>query len=323
MPTIIGTDVVSSISRRHVVPTIVDQVYARNALFFRLNSANKKRIAGGTHVEVPNMYAELAAGGPYQGYDLLDVSPSDTVKNMGFDIKQHYVPVTVDGLTLAKCNTDLAVVNLLKMLWEQAAMQMADNLGDGVWSDGTNTKDIVGLKAAVDDGGVASTYAGLTRSSNTWLNCTDDSSTATLTLATLQTLFGNCASGGHTPTSIWSRQEQYNRFIALNVANQRFPTGTAGADQQLLSAGFTNALFNNVPWIIDDKCFDGPNTSNSAIVMLNEDYIELAIFADTDFYMVDFQRPINQDAMTGRLVWYGELMCLAPQTMGKLTNISA
>src|SRR6478735_10588738 len=113
MPTLIGTNAVTSLSRRHILPVIVDQVYGTNALYWRLNQANKKYISGGTQVEVPFMYSEFTNGGPYQGYDLLDVAPNDTVKNGGWDIKQHYVPVTVDGLTLAKCNTPDAVVNLL------------------------------------------------------------------------------------------------------------------------------------------------------------------------------------------------------------------
>lgn len=320
MPTLIGTNVVTSISRRHILPMVIDQVYGTNALFWRLNKANKKYIAGGTHVEVPFMYSEFTNGGPYQGYDLLDVAPNDTVKNGGWDIKQHYVPVTVDGLTLAKCNTPEAVVNLLTLQWEQARMQMASNLGDGIYSDAvTNSKEIDGLKGAVDDGGVATSYAGLTRASNTWLNSTDDSTTATLTLSALRTFVSNCTKGGHSPTLFLSRKEQYNRLWALLIANQRY----VASDDTMTNAGFTNLSFDNVPWVLDDKVFDGPDTSNSAILALNEDTIQLAVFSNTDFYMEDFQKPVNQDAMVGKLLWYGNLMVLNPQVQGKMTNVSA
>ena len=103
-----------------------------------------------------------------QGDDLLDVAPNDTIKNGAWDIKQQYVPVTVDGLTLAKCNTTEAVANLLTIQWEQARMQMANNIGTGIYSDVvTDAKQIDGLKGAVDAGGVATSYAGLVRASNT------------------------------------------------------------------------------------------------------------------------------------------------------------
>lgn len=320
MPTLIGTNAVSSLSRRHILPVIVDQIYGSNALFFRLNAANKKYISGGMHVEVPFMYQEFTNGGPYQGYDLLDVAPNDTVKNGGWDIKQHYVPVTVDGLTLAKCNTPEAVVNLLTLLWEQARMQLASNLGDGIYSDiVTNSKEIDGLKGAVDAGSVSTSYAGLTRAANTWINSQVDSSTSALTLLSIRSMISNCTRGGHTPTIILSRKEQYNRVWKLMQDAQRFIT----TDEAMTTAGFTNIAVDNIPWVIDEKVFDGPNTSNSAILFLNEDTIQLATFSNTDFYMEDFQKPVNQDAMVGKLLWYGNLMILNPKVQGKMTNVSS
>jgi hypothetical protein len=320
MPTLIGTNAVNSLSERYVLPVIVDQIYNGNALFWRLNQANKKAIQGGTHVEAPMMYAEFTNGGPYQGYDLLDIAPNDTVKNGGWDIKQYYVPVTVDGLTLTKANSPDAVVNLLKLQWEQARMQMASNLGDGLYSDGvTNAKEIFGLKGAVDAGGVATSYAGLVRAQNTWLNSQVDSTTATLTLTAARSMVSSCTRGGHSPSLILSRKEQYDRMWALLIANQRY----ASDNETLTNAGFANLAFDHIPWVIDDKVFDGPNASNSAILFLNEDVIQLAIFGNTDFTMEDFQKPVNQNAMVGKLYWDGELMVLNTQVQGKMTNVSA
>lgn len=324
MPTLIGTNTVSSISRRFIMPEIQDVIYGTNALFFRLNQANKKQIAGGMHVEQPFMYAKFSNGGPYQGYDLLDTAPNDTVINGGWDIKQYYVPVTVDGRTLARCNTPEAVVNLLTLLWEQARMQLADYLGTGLYSDiVTDSKAIDGLKGAVDDGTVSTNYAGLSRTTYTWLKAQRDASTSTLTLASLRSMVGNCTRGGHAPTIILSRKEQYNRLWSLLTPSQRFVSGPSGTDEQLAQAGFTNILFDNIPWVIDEKVFDGPNTSNSAILFLNEEILKLAIFADTDFDMEDFRKPTNQDAMVGFLKWYGNLLVQNPQLNGIMTNVSA
>ena len=88
---VIGTNTVNSISKRVVLPRVIDQIYGTNALFWRLNKANKRYYDGGTHIEVPFMYATWSNGGPYQGYDLLDVAPNDTIKNGAWDIKQQYV----------------------------------------------------------------------------------------------------------------------------------------------------------------------------------------------------------------------------------------
>lgn len=324
MATPIGTTAVTAIARRYILPEVVDNVYNSNALTFRMLQANRRLVRGGTQIEVPLMYARFSAGGPYSGFDVLNVAPSDTVKNGAWDWRQHYVPVSVDGLTLIKTDQPEAVVNFIEMYFAQAEMEMAENMGVGIMSNGSsNPKEIDGLQGAVDDAGVLVTYGGLSRNTNTWWRSQDDSTTATLTLTALNSMFGNCSQGGRHPTIICSRQEQYNRFWALNVINQDFPVQPAGHDEQLASAGFTNQLFNGVPWIVDSHTFDGPNSSNSAILMLNENYIWLAVSPRADFYLEDFQTPVNQDAMVAKLLWAGNLIVTNCARQGKLSNISA
>lgn len=324
MPTIIGTDILSSISRRHIFPKIIDGIYPTNALFARLNAANKKGIAGGMHIEQPFIHSTFSNGGAYEGYEVLDTSPNDTIINGGWDIKQYYVPVTIDGRTLARANTAEAVANILTVLWDQAKMDLADKLGTGVYSDTvTNTKEMDGLKGIVDDGTVAASYAGLTRATYPFLNGKRDATTGTLTLATVEAMVSNCTIGGYAPTIILSRQEQYRRIWALLVANQRFITGPGSRDEQLGSAGFTNLLFDNIPWVIDSKVFDGPDTSNSAILFLNERTLKITTWSDEDFVMQDFVRPHNQNAMVGFLHWYGNLICDLPKVNGVMSNVSA
>lgn len=323
MATPIGADTLTGLSRRHIMPMIVDNIYNSNPVLFRLYKANKRIVQGGTQIEVPLMYKRFTSGGPYSGYDLLDVTPQDTVKNGAWDWKQHYVTVAVDGLTLIKTDSPESVANYLRFYFAQAEMEMAENLAGGLWSDATNVKDVDGLEAAIDDGTVATTYAGLTRSTNTYLNAQVDSTTATLTASALQSLFGNVSEGGRHPTLIASRQEQYNRFWAINQLNQDFPSQPSGHDEQLASAGFTNQLFNGVPWIVDSHVFDGPNASNSSIVMLNEDYIWIAVSPRADFYLTPFQEPVNQDAMVAKMLWAGNMVMPNTQRQGKMTNVSA
>lgn len=329
MATPVGTNVVTSIARRYIMPEVVDNIYPGNPVFFRLNAANKRIVQGGTQIEVPLMYSRFGTGGPYSGLDVLDISPSDTVKNGAWDWKQYYVNVTVDGLTLIKTDSPQAIANFIQLYFAQAEMEMAENLATGLWSNGvTNTKHIDGIGGAVDDGGILGTYAGILRSANTWWNCSDDSTTATLTTTAMQTAFTNVSKGGRHPTLIASRVEQYNRFIALfnnssTAAPQVFPHMAGGHDEQLLSAGFTNILFNNVPWIIDSHVPDGPNASNSMIYFLDEDFIHLAVSPRADFYLQDFQESINQDAMVAKMLWAGNVVVTNCATQGKLSNISA
>lgn len=324
MATVIGTDALTSLSRTLVLPEITDVIYNSNVTFFRANNSWRVKRKGGLHVEIPWMYADFTNGGPFQGYQLFDLSPNDTVKNGALDWSYYYKPITIDLPSIVRANSPEAIADIVGVLFSQAAMSMADDLGTDLMGDGTGSNGpLVGLKAAIDDGGVAATYAGLTRASNTWLNSTDDSSTATLTLASLQSMFGNVKEGGRAPTLLASRAEQYNRYLALCQTVQRFVVNAGGADEQLASAGFTNALFNNVPWVDDTKVFDGPNTSNSAILFMNEDYIELEVLDGLDFVMEDFMRPPNQAAYTTQLMWGGQLVCKNPARQGVMRALTA
>lgn len=315
MATAIGVDVVTSISRQYIMPEVIDNVYRSNPIFYRLNAARRK-ITGGTQIEVPMMYARFAAGGPYQGFDVLNVAPSDTIRNLVFTWKQQYVPVTVDGLTLIKVDSPDAIANFLRLYFQQAEEEMCENIATGIWSDGTtDPKQITGLQLAVDSSG---TYGGLSRSTFTWMASTEDGTTTVLSLSKLQSMFGSVSEGGRHPTIIISQQSNYDRYWNLGISSQVQDIGPGGTDEQLFAAGFANMLFNGVPWVVDSHVPD----SNS-IYMLNEDYIQLVVTPRADFYLEDFQTPVNQDAMVAKLLWAGELVVQNTARQGKFTAIAA
>lgn len=328
MATAIGTNVVTSIARRHILPTITDNVYRSNVLFFRLYRAAKRMTQGGTQIEAPLMYSKMAAGGPYQGLDLLDISPTDSIKNGAWDWKQYYVPVSVDGLTLIKTDQPEAVANFLTQYFAQAEMEMADLLGIGLFTDGTtNTKHLDGLKGAVDDGTVLTTYGGLSRTTNTWWKSQMDTTAYTsggtpLSLSKLQAMFGSTQEGGRHSTLIVSQQLGYNIYWNLNTSGQRFPAEPMGHDEQLAQAGFTNLLFNGVPWVADSHVPNGSGGSSTEIYFLNEDYFYFCVSPRADFYLEDFQVPVNQDAMVAKLFWAGNVLLTNAARQGKFTNVA-
>lgn len=321
MATPIGTNVVTSLSRRMIIPDITDVIYGANPLTFRFLKRNKKNCSGATQIEIPWMYKRFSNGGAYSGYDVWDVAPNDTVKNGALDWKQHQVPVTIDGLTMIKTDAPDAIADFLRVYFAQAEMELIENLGAGLWSDGTtNTKDIDGLESVVSATG---TYAGLARSGNTFLNATVDATAGPLTEVLLQNMHSAVGVGGRQATLIASRREQRNRYITLLRDDKRFVNEPGGHDQMLADAGFSNVLYNGTPWIQDENVPDGPNSSNSAIYFLNEDYLELKVHRERDFYLRDFIQPTDQDAMTASILWAGNLVCTNPARQGKLTNIAS
>lgn len=330
MATAIGVDTLTAVTRHYVLPVITDNIYSSNVLLYRWYKANKKIVQGGTQIEVPVLYSRFAAGGTYRGFEVLATTPSDTVKNLVFTWKQHYVPWSIDGLTLVMNDSPLAIASIVALQSQQAYMEMAENLASGLFQNAASgdVKDIDGIGGAVGNAAVGDgSYAGITRSANSWHNSQVDASTGTLTFAALQSNFGLATKGGQHPTIYLSRQEQYNRFIALHasttgwgISQQRSPLGH---DELLASAGFTNATFNNVPWVVDSHVDDGPSSSNSKIYALNENVFNIVVSPRADFYMEDWQKPVNQDAYVSMLLWAGNVVCQNAALQGVLTNVSA
>ncbi len=319
MATPIGTNLVNSLVDRWLMPTVVDNVYRSNTLLFRLYKANKKMIRGGTQFEIPIMYSDFVNGGFYSGYDVLDVAPNDTVFNAAWDWRQAYVPVTFDGLTLMKVESPRAVADVVKYQFGQAEMRMAEVLGTGLWSSGSNAKSIDGIQLAVDDTteGASATYGGISRTTFPFWKSQVDAATSATGLSALQQMFGKCSEGGRRPTVIVSPQANYNFYWALNTSAQTFPMEPAGRDVQLAAAGFSNLVFNGTPWLVDSHC------QTSHVYMLNEDYFILGVHPRADMWLEDFQVPVNQDAISAKLYWGGQLMCTNPSRNGKLTALTS
>lgn len=322
MPTAIGTDVVTALARRTILPIIADNVYKSNAVFYRLYAANKKVVQGGFQIELPIMYQGMAAGGPYSGFQQLNITPSDTVQNAVFPWAQHYVPISIDGLTQIKMDQPIAIANIIRFQFKQAEMQMSDNLGVGIFSDTvTNPIQVLGLTGAVDNGTVATTYGGISSSANSWWNSQIDSATTASSLSKYQSLFGSATFGGRHPTIIVGTQSCYNFFYNLNTSIQRFPSAPAGQDEQLAAAGFTNLLFNGVPFVVDSHITGTSN--NGPVYFLNEDYLYLVVSPRADFSLDDFQTPVDQDVMVAKLLWAGNLCTNNRQVHAKFTALTS
>jgi hypothetical protein len=333
--TAIGANTITSIARHFIMPQITDQIYGSNVLLYRLMKGNKRMVQGGTQIEVPLMYKRFTTGGAYSGYDVFDTTPHDTIRNAVFNWKQHQVTWSVDGLTMLKADSPLAIANFLTLQSQQAYMEMAENLAVGLLGDGTgtttSTKDIDGLAGLVGTGSTIGnqTYGGLDRTTYTWWDSsvTGVTSTDTMDEATLMTAFTAAQRGGQSPTLIVSGQDQWNRYWALGAASgtaDRFPRQPEGHDNLLYSAGFTNLLFNNVPWVADSHVTQGVvNSSNSRVYMLNENFLHWIVSPRADFYLKPFQEPHNQDAMVASLLWAGNLVCSNPDAQGGVFNFNA
>lgn len=325
MATPVGTNILTGLSRRYILPTVTDNIYPSDPMIFRLLAMNKRVLQGGYQIEAPVINKQFVNGGPYQGFDTLDTTPNDTVINAAWDWRQYFVPIAIDGLTLIRMDSPEAIANGLSILFSQAQMQMAEYLGQGIWSDAkTNLKAIDGLAGAVDDGTNTVTYGGLSRTTFPFWKSqaiTTTASFASTGLADMMTMFGNCTSGGRHPTIIFTTQSIYNAAWKASIGGQSFPVQPEAHDAQLAQNGFTNMLFNGVPMLVDSHVPVPSGLGN--IFFICEDYFYLYVNHRADFSMREFREPVNQDSMVAFLLWAGNLVCLNPSRNGKMIVTAA
>lgn len=318
----VGTNQLTALARHYILPQVTDNAYLKNnALLYRMIRGNKRMLQGGTQIEVPMMYRRFGGGsGTYRGYELLNTVPQDTIKNSFVEWKQHYASFAVDGLTLIRADSPLAIANHLNIQSQQMFMEMAENLAVGIYSNGiTDPKDIDGLRAIVEDG---NTYAGFNRAVETWFQAKLDSATTTLTLSKMHGLFSDATIGATHPTIWFGNGVNYNRLYALMVNptagyQVQYTREPGGSDELLAQAGFTNLMMENVPFVRDDQALD-PD-----IYALNENFFALVVSPRADFVLKEFKEPHNQDAYISTLVWAGNMICMNARAQARFDALNA
>ena len=318
MTTPIGADHISAIVNRHLMSDIIDLAYDGNPLFYRIHNSNRRMVDGGPHIEQPVMVSKFNAGGAFSDLETLDMTPQDTLRTVAWDWKEKYVPVAFSNLTMVKLNTADSIANGVEVQVQQAAMTMADLLGDGLYSDGSNAKEIDGLPFAIS---ATNTYAGIDQSANGWWQGVTNADmdlvdTFANVMADLNSTQTSVTVGGRFPTIGVTTSTTYNNIWNALVGQQQFYTVNE-KDTQMASAGFNNFLFNGTPVMVDAKC------PADEFYWLNEDFIKLVVTPLSDFRMEPFQQAFNQAAIGAKLLWTGNLIVTAPKLQYRGTAVNS
>ncbi|MCS7051921.1 MAG: phage major capsid protein, partial [Thermomicrobium sp.] len=236
----------------------------------------------------------------------------------------YYKPITLSMRQLSDAQHPDAIANLVVEQATMAKMGMADDLARDLWqSSSSNPKKLDGFRDIVDDGSFNPNYAGLARASYPILQAYVDSTSTTLSFTLIHTLISRATRGAYSPTVGYCRREQWDRLWALAMNFYQVHSELMLHDNAMFQAGFTSIVVDSVPFIVDDKVFDGPNSSNSAIVVVNENFLSLRVKNDRDFRMEPFRRLEQQDAINAMVFWEGNIVAQAPFTTAKLTNITS
>lgn len=283
-------DQISGITQKKFIPKLYDNVFNSNPLLQRHRKKSYQLIDGGTSIMVPLNYAAPTATGWYFGADTLNVNDNDQVTSAEYQWKQLYTNISILRSDELKNAGDEQMLSIVKAKVKIAEKNMEDQLGTGIFSNGTNAKSIIGLQQIV---ATSNTIGGISQSANTWWQAQADTTTTTTSISALQTQWNLATIGSWSPTVGITTRSLFNAYYSLLQPQQRFQ------DTSSAEAGFQSLMFNGIPILPDSHC----PTSN--FFFLNEEYIHLWAHREEDMRFEPFAKPVNQNVKIAKIYWMG------------------
>lgn len=336
MPAI--SNFVSDLTQDRFIPKVVDNIYGGNLLLMRL-WRNHKTWNGGTKIVQPVYLKPVTNVGSYSGFDTFGMTQETKTALANFDPSQVYASVVISGIQRALNAGDSKVIDLITSELDITAEAIKQELGSELYGDGlgNNGKDFLGLAAAVDDGTSVVTYGGLSRATYPTWKSTVTAQSGSLTLANLAADFDAVSIGSDMPTLIVTTPAIFSIYEALltpTVSNQFSQNdfrmtgdglvkigGTVAGNQ-----GFRALTFRGIPIVADAKCPAGN------IYMLNENHLtwwiipqpaEFGRSENRGFGWTGWKEGINQDAIAGQLLLYGQFTTDSPRTQARRTGVTS
>lgn len=302
-------DQINAITQKKFLPKLVDNVFDSIALLSRMKKGEGySKIDGGERIVQPLEYAQDSAAGTYYGADVLSTTDNEVFTAAEYTWKQYYANISITGIDRLKNSGDSQIIDFVKSKVKNAERTLGDLLGTGLFSNGSDTKAIVGLRVPFAN---TNTVGGIAQSSYSWWNTQLDSSTTTMSLSALKTIFEACSIDNDKPSIAVTTRALHNAFWNLLQPQQRF------SDSKMASAGFENLLFMGVPVVVDSHC------PASHFMFLNEKYFGLKVHRDCDMKFVPFVKPINQDVESAKVLWAGAMVYSNLRMLGCLSALTS
>ena len=313
------TQLVSTTFRNHR-KEIKDNMSNRNALLkYMKKRGNMRKEDGGLSIVCPLDYTTNSTYQRYSDWDILNIAASDVISAAEYQWKQIALHVVASGKELRINSGDSRIMSLAKAKMKNAIRTFNNNFSTDLYSDGTLSNQINGLKAIIA-GTPTNTVGGIDANTNAfWKNKVQDASSplqggsAITTSAT--TIEGDLmlplwlaldrGPDDH-PDLIIMDNIYYTAFEKSQVSFKRYSSSDSA------DAGFVTLKYKGAD-VIYDSAIDA-----STAYFINSEYLELVVHKDADLEVMEEARPINQDGSVIPMLWMGNLVCSNRAQQGKI-----
>ncbi len=337
-------NVVDTITMEEIVPRVVDTVLRGNVFATKMLSKTK-RFDAATQ-DFPIKFQTGTAITSFMGFDTLPTAFTDTRVLLKYNPRFVTANVAIAGTDYAANNTKRKVLDLVEVEMKSRGQDLADGLGTMLWADGTGNggKDVLGLKAIVDDGTNVSTIGSLSRSTYPTLQSTVTAS-STLSLSAMRTLFNAIADATVVPTRAYTDYPSWALYETLLQPQEKIFKEVNIVPNYKGYEGFGALMFAGLEIIPDRKATSG------VMMFLNENFLDFyGLDADMEafegakkvevasklftgnsynevnnlgFYWTGFIKSNSQFAVNSFIILAGNLVTDNPRRHGKLTGITS
>lgn len=328
---------VSAATRQRFFEKSVDNVYQGNVLFERLRSTARPW-TGGRQLVIPTTVSDRTQATSFSSFDTLPTAQEDVRQLFTIDPCEYTSsPITFSGIQLAVNKGPEAFLNLMAVEFADIARNLSEYIGTDLYGDGTgnSSKAVNGLVYHIDDATNVTTYQNLSRATYTNLNATLTAQSGALSFTNLATDTDASQRGNDSPTLIVTTPAVFSiieRLVTptlyVNYNGSRGAAVAAGTGQggTQLNYGATALSWRGIPILADEKCTSGNIfTINERHLFLYQlDYSPETVEASREgFAFTGFKKSQNQNAVTGNLLFAGQLVGDSPRTMARRTGVTS
>jgi hypothetical protein len=306
---------ITSLTVDEIAPDIIDAAFGDFATLNAIMNAPgvKQEWDGSDQAGFPVTLEKQAAGAAIDPFEVVDMTPGNTETRANFEPKLYASSIVVAIANLQRLGGDLAAVNYLTHRTRHAVKKTMDllNGADGLYSDATNGKAIVGLRKIFEDPQSTGVYGGISRAGNPQHRSVlqDNNNTTANVLSDLRTLHTLLTSGNDMPDLILTTRtgrDVYESKLTATLETDPIVIGRTG-EGAVGDAGILGLTYKGIPMVVDEdfQLLDGL----SNWMMLNTRYLNFKVHPEADFSTTEIQESEDQHILKGKVVWHGLFGC--------------
>lgn len=300
---------------------IVDNIFEKAVYLKMMKMHGGIRMeTGGDTLNTPLRMSKNSSSGSFTDYDLLDVTPQDTITTAQFDWVGLYATITISWMEEQKNSGRHQVFSLLQSKIDGARDTVRDklNVQSLAAQPGAGSKDMQSITELIDEdptgipargaiGGITTAAAA-----NTWWRNQYTTSEGAFTVSAMNAMFNSVSQAADRPHFELTSQTVYQYYENSQTGQIRH------IDTNVADAGFVSLQHKGIPVVYDPQI-----GATDEIYFINTDYYKLTIHTGGDFVMGQFVEPDNQAARTAKILFMGQTECSNRRRVGTLAGLTA